>query len=192
DFALAAGSFAVQISYQDHPDAQTAAQRKEMLKKAYPETSVFSAGEYISYMIGDVAGQLQGVKNLILGIILCINVLVALLMVKSFITKEKSEIAVLKAIGFQDSSLVAWQSLRIGIVLVFSILLGTAISTPLSKLTVEPIFRMMGAYRIEFEVVAMEVYVIYPLAVLFATILAAAIGATQVRKIAASETSNIE
>ncbi len=192
DFALAAGSFAVQISYQDHPDAQTAAQRKEMLKKAYPETSVFSAGEYISYMIGDVAGQLQGVKNLILGIILCINVLVALLMVKSFITKEKSEIAVLKAIGFQDSSLVSWQSLRIGIVLVFSILLGTAISTPLSKLTVEPIFRMMGAYRIEFEVVAMEVYVIYPLAVLFATILAAAIGATQVRKIAASETSNIE
>lgn len=192
DFNLAAGSFAIQILYKDNPDKETVRERKEMLKEAYAETDVFSAGEYISYMIGDVAGQLEGVKSLILGIILCINVLVALLMVKSFITKEKGEIAMLKAIGFRNSSLVAWQSLRIGIVLFASILIATVISTPLSKLTVEPIFRMMGAYSIRFEVVAAEVYVIYPLAVFVTTVAAAAAGATQVRKILASEVSNIE
>lgn len=192
DFNLAVGSFAVQIRYQDNPDKETIQERKELLKQEYRDTHVFSAGEYISSMIGDVAGQLEGVKSLILGIILCINILVALLMVKSFITKEKGEIATLKAIGFPDSSLVAWQSLRIGIVLCVSILLGILVSVPLSKLTVEPIFRMMGAYRIEFEIVPLEVYVIYPLAVLFATVLAAILGATQLRKISAAETSNIE
>lgn len=192
DFDLAVGSFAIQIRYKDHPDQEAIKERKELLKQEYYDTEVYSAGEYISYMIGDVAEQLEGVKRLILGIILCINVLVALLMVKSFITKEKGEIATLKAIGFPNASLVAWQSLRIGIVLCVSILLGTLVSAPLSKLTVEPIFRMMGAYRIEFEIVPLEVYVVYPLTVLFATVLAAALGATQLRRISAAETSNIE
>lgn len=192
DFDLAAGSFAIQILYKDNPDKETIQERKDLLKQEYRDTDVFSAGEYISYMIGDVVGQLEGVKSLILGIILCINILVALLMIKSFITKEKGEIAMLKAVGFSNTSLVTWQSLRIGIVLSVSILLGILVCSPLSKLTVQPIFRMMGAYSIEFEIVPLEVYVLYPLTVLFATVLAAVLGATQLRKISAAETSNIE
>lgn len=192
NYDLAYGIFGIQISYRDDPDKKTFEERKELLKNIYADEKIFTAGEYINYMIGDVAGQLNNVKRLILGIIICINMLVAVLMVKSFITKEKGEIAILKAIGFKDSSLVAWQSLRIGIVLLLSILIGTAISTPLSKLTIEPIFRIMGAYSITFDVVPLEVYVIYPLAVLFATVFAAALGALQLRKISASETSNIE
>lgn len=192
DFDLAAGSFAIQILCKDNPDKETIQERKDLLKQEYRDTDVFSAGEYISYMIGDVAGQLEGVKSLILGIILCINILVALLMIKSFITKEKGEIAMLKAIGFSNTSLVTWQSLRIGIVLSVSILFGILVCSPLSKLTVQPIFRMMGAYSIEFEIVPFEVYILYPLTVLFATVFAAALGATQLRKISAAETSNIE
>ena len=192
DYDLAAGSFGIQIKYRDNPDGKVFQERKDLMKRYYPETDVYSSGEYISYMIGNVVGQLEEVKRLILGIVICINILVAVLMVKSFITKEKGEIAMLKAIGFKDVSLVIWQSMRIGIVLLISIIIGTVISTPVSKLTVEPIFRMMGAYSIQFEVVPVEVYVIYPLAVLFATVLAAAAGASHLKKITASETSNIE
>ena len=159
----------------------------------FAETDVYEVGEYISHMIGDVAGQLEGVKSLILGIILCINILVAVLMVKSFITKEKGEIAMLKALGFGNSLLIAWQSMRIGMALLISVVIGTLISTPLSKLTIEPIFHMMGAYSIEFDVVPLEVYVVYPLAVLAATVLAAVAGAVlPLRKISAADTSNIE
>ena len=143
-------------------------------------------------MIGDVAGQLEGVEKLILSIILCINILVVLLMVKSFIIKEKGEIAVLKAIGFKNSSLVAWQTIRIGIVLLISIVLGTCLSTPLSKLTVEPVFQIMGAYSIHFDIMPLEVYVLYPLIVLIVTELAAFISAQNLRKVSAAEASNIE
>lgn len=192
DYNLAAGSFGIQIRYLDNPDNKTFEERKQLLKRIYSDTKVYEAGEYISYMIGDVAGQLEGVKRLILGIILCINILVAVLMVRSFLTREKGEIAMLKAIGFQNTSLVAWQTMRIGIVLFFSIVIGTVISTPLSKLTVEPIFRMMGAYSIEFEVVPLEVYIMYPFVVLVATVFAAVAGALPVCRISAAETSNIE
>lgn len=192
DYNLAAGSFGIQIAYRDDPDHKTLEERKELLKEAFPDNDVYTAGEYISYMIGDVAEQIEGVKRLILGIILCVNILVAVLMVKSFLTKEKGEIAMLKAMGFHNPSLVSGQSLRIGIVLAASIVIGIAVSTPLSKLTIGPIFRMMGAYSIQFEIKPLEVYVIYPMILLAATVLAAAAGALQLRKISASETSNVE
>lgn len=192
DYNFAAGSFGIQISYKDSPDKSAIKERKQLLKKKFSDTDVYSAGEYISFMIGDVAGQLENVKSLILTIIICINILVSVLMIKSFITKEKGEIAMLKAIGFSNSSLVAWQSMRIGLVLLISIIIGTTVSAPLSKLTIEPVFRMMGAYSIQFDIVPIEVYVLYPLAVLISTVLASAIGSLQLRKISAAETSDIE
>lgn len=143
-------------------------------------------------MIGDVAGRLDSMKVLILGIILGINALVAVLMVKSFISREKSEIALLKAMGFKDSSLVLWQTMRIGIVLTVSVLVGALISAPLSTLIVMPIFQMMGAYSIAFEIRPVEVYVVFPAVMLAATALAAFISARGLRKIASADISNNE
>ncbi|MGN0484808.1 MAG: FtsX-like permease family protein [Lachnospiraceae bacterium] len=192
DYQYATGCFGLQIRYKDHPDQKTLEEREELLKKCYPKSDVYTAGEYINKMIGDVAGQLQSVKKLIFGIVLCINVLVAVLMVRSFLTKEKREIAVLKAIGFQDRCLIRWQSMRIGIVLVISILLGELISTPLTKLLVEPVFRTMGAYSIEFEILPFEVYVKYPLVILIVTVLASITAAMKLKKISASDRANME
>ena len=143
-------------------------------------------------MIGDSAGQLEGTKNLILIVVICINVLVAFLMARSFITREKGEIAMLKATGFHTPALILWQSLRIGIILLISILIGTVLSIPLLKIIIEPIFSLMGAYSIKFDIRPLEVYVTYPVMVLSATILATAASALHIRKISASETSNIE
>lgn len=173
DYGFAAGCFGVQIKYTDHPDSDELARRKEILKKNLSDEKVYSTGEYINEMIGDIAGQLEDVKMLIIMIVLCINVLVTVLMVKSFITKEKGEIGMLKAIGFRDTSLVAWQTIRIGIVLVIAIVLGTLFSSPVSKFTSGQVFKIMGAQSIEFTIRPMEVYIIYPLLVFGVTVIAA-------------------
>ncbi|MBD5082237.1 MAG: ABC transporter permease [Ruminococcaceae bacterium] len=192
DYRYAMGGFGLQIKYKDNPDSDTLAERKSMLQNLYKDAKIFTPGEYISFMIGDVAEQLDSMKVLILSIILCINILVAVLMVKSFITKEKSEIALLKAIGFKNNSLVLWQTVRIGIVLLISVLFGALLSSPLSSLIITPIFQMMGAYSIEYEIKALEVYVLFPLIVLAATALAAFISAQGVRGISSSQISNNE
>lgn len=192
DYSYAAGSFGIQILFTDSPDKKTLNERKKLLQNIYPDTDIYTCGEYINYMIGDAGGQIEGVKKLIIGIILCINTLVAVLMVKSFLTKEKGEIALLKAMGFKNPSIIIWQSLRIGIVMLLAIILGIFLSSPLSKLLIEPIFRMMGAYSIKFTVVPLEVYVIYPLILLATTTLAALAAACGARKIPARETANIE
>lgn len=192
DYNYAAGSFGIQVNYKDNPDSKMLSERKELLEKLYPDAKIYTSGEYIGYMIGNVAEQLDSMKVLILGIILAINALVAILMVKSFITKEKSEIALLKAIGFKNGALTLWQTMRIGIVLIVSVLIGAAISTPLSNLIITPIFRMMGAYSIKYEIRAIEVYVVYPLIMLAVTALAAFISAQGLRKISSSQISNNE
>lgn len=192
DYSFTTGCFGIQIKFDDNPSAKVLKERKALLAEEYPDTEVFTAGEYIDSMIGSVAGMLEDVKTLILAVILCINILVAVLMVKSFITKEKSEIAILKAVGFRNSSLTLWQTMRIGMILLIAIIIGTLISEPMSHLLIEPVFRMMGAYSIEFDIKPIEVYLIYPLIVLSVTSLAAFVSSLGLRKIQASEVSNIE
>lgn len=193
DYSHIAGNFGMQLRYMDSPGKSELSRRKELLKEFSSKGKVCETGEYINLMIGEgISNQIESIKWMILLVILCINILVTVLMVKSFITKEKGEIAMLKVLGFRNSALVAWQTLRIGIVLFLSIVVGTLLSTPLSKATVEPVFQSMGAQSIKFEIRPLEVYVIYPLIVLIVTVLAGMIAALQVRKIPASETSNIE
>ncbi len=193
DYSYAGGSFGIQLKYSDQPGKKELENRKELLKKLFPDAKIFTPGEYIGHMIGGgVITKVQDIKYLILIVILCINCLVTVLMVKSFITKEKGEIAILKTVGFQNKSLIIWQALRIGIILFLSTILATLLSTPLSHLSIGPIFQTMGAQNITFEIVPLEVYVLYPAIVLFVTVLAGTLTATQIRKISTSETSKAE
>lgn len=193
DYDYLSGYFGIQIRYTDSPDSKTLSERKNLLKELYPDGEIYTVGEYINYMIGDdVTNTLQDVEIMIWIVVLCINILVTVLMVKSFITKEKGEIAMLKAIGFQNKSLIAWQTLRIGIVLLLSILIASLLSTPLTKLTIEPVFKIMGAQNIEFVIKPLEVCVLYPLIVFGVTTLSGFLATLQLRNISASETSNME
>lgn len=192
DYNYAAGSFGIQVNYKDNPDKSALAERKKLIEELYPDATVYTPGEYIGYMIGNVAEQLDSMKMLILGIILGINALVAVLMVKSFITKEKSEIALLKAIGFTNAPLTSIQTMRIGIVLLISVITGVLASIPLTPAIITPIFRMMGAFSIEYDIKALEVYVIFPLIMLGVTAFAAFISAQGLRKISSSQISNNE
>lgn len=192
DYAYAAGCFGAQVGYRDHPGEEQLAGRKTLIENLYPDAVVYTPGEYINVMIGDVAGQLGSMKTLILAIVLSINTLVAVLMVKSFIAREKRELALLKAIGFTNHLIVSIQVLRIGIVLFVSVFVGALISSPVSALTITPIFHMMGAYSIEFEIRAVEVYAVFPLIMLAATAFGAFVSAQGLRKISSSEISGIE
>lgn len=121
-----------------------------------------------------------------------INMLVTILVSKTFLTKEKGEIGMLKAIGFDNRFLIRWQVLRIGIILVLAVIVGALLSEPLAQISVGKVFEMMGATHIDFVVKPLEVYVIYPLLLLVATLTGTFISMQQIRGISAQETNNIE
>lgn len=192
DFSKAMGAFAYQIKYTDNPSSKTVAERVQLVKDLFPEWTVRNGGEYVDNMIGGTAGSLSGVKTIIVAIVMVINMLVVVLMEKSFLIKERKETALLKALGFKNNSIILWQVLRIFFVMLVSIIAALLLFNPFQHITVVPVFKMMGAYSINFDVNILEIYVIYPLLILAAAVLSVFIIAQQIRKVPSSEINNME
>lgn len=164
----------------------------DKLKIEYPDYTFKNPQEYVSKYIGSSLEQLDSIKNLIVLIVLCINTLISILMMKIFITKEKGEIAMLKSVGFRNSSIRAWQSARISIVLVVAIVLGAILSKFLGPVTVGQVFAMIGVHNIVFKVEALEVYLVYPIILLIVTTIVAYLSAGAVKKVDLKEINNME
>lgn len=192
DFLQVMGFYPFQICFTDNPDSSEIKERTEIIKEIYDTDAVYSAGEYVERLTG-VAGTLNQVKSLVLLVVLVIILLVTVLMERSFIAREQGEIAILKAMGFRSSTIIAWHSIRFGIVSVIATILSILLSKPLSEWTIGPIFRMQGAeFGVKYEILPLEVYVIYPCIVLVITMAGVWLTALYTKKISASEASGIE
>lgn len=192
DFRQVMGFFPFQIRFTDDPDSSEIKDRMEVIKEIYDTDTVYSAGEYVERLVG-VAGTLNRVKFLVLLVVLIIILFVTVLMERSFIAKEQGEIAILKAMGFRSGTIIAWHSIRFGIVSVIATMLSLLLIRPLTELSVGPVFRMMGAeFGVKYEILPLEVYVIYPCIVLAVTMAGACLTALYTKKIKASETSGME
>ncbi|MCH5296570.1 MAG: FtsX-like permease family protein [Ruminococcus sp.] len=181
----------MQIKFNDNPSDSQIAERIEKIKELYPSHDVRTSGEYVDHLIG-VAEYLGDTKLLVVLIVLLINILVAVLMEKSFLTKERGEIAMLKAIGFKNRSIILWQILRIAIIMVIATLIAIALSNPIGQLSSGAVFKMMGAKYIIFDVNVLESYIIYPLIILATVVFGVFLTALPIRKINSNEINNVE
>lgn len=182
----------LQIRFNDDPSAGEIEKRIEAIKEMYPDDKVMNAGDYVDYCVGGVGGMMDGVTGLLLPVIILIDILVAVLMEKSFLTKERGEIAMLKAIGFKNRSIILWQILRIAIVMIAAILLSVALADPIGKLTTGGIFQMMGAKNIIFDMDVLKTFVIYPAVILAATVFSVFLTALLIRKVNSNEINSVE
>lgn len=181
-----------QISYKDKVGLEEQESRKDKIQSLFPNLKVYTTEEIVPVFIGDFFGRSEDVKQVILLVILSINILVIILSMTTFIVKEKDDIAIMKSIGFDNKAIISWQTLRIGIILVISIILGVTVSTPIAKLTIGKAFNLLGLSQVEFRINPIEVYLIYPSIVFIVTILVGFITALQVKNISSKETNSIE
>ena len=192
DYTGVSGGFGAQVILEGAQDGETVSAAIEQAKKTFPEAEVQTTKEFISHMIGDVSGRIQPLKLLTLAIVLAINVLVAVLMQKMFLIRERGEIGMMKSIGFSNRALVGWQAKRVMLVLFLGIALGTLTGTPFSEVTSGKVFQMMGAEKIEFVVNPLEIYVLYPAVLFAATTLACIISMRRIKKVSVQEMNHIE
>lgn len=189
DFKYLSGILPFQGNFKEGSDTQALV---EKLKEKYPKYTFKNSQEYVSRYIGGSLDQLDTMKNLIVLVVMCINALITILMMKTFITKEKGEIAMLKSIGFRNSSIRFWQSGRISIVLITAIILGSLLSKLLGPVTAGQVFAMLGVHNVVFKVKALEVYLIYPFILLAVTTTIAYLSAAAVKKVDLKEINNME
>lgn len=192
DFAQATGVFAFQIDFDDNPDEETIYKRIERIKEIYDVETVYTAGEYVENIVGGV-GMLDSVKMLTLSVVMIIIALVTILMQRSFIAKERNEVAILKVIGFKTGAIIKWYTLRFGIVGIIATFIALILNMPLTELLLTPIFKMMGAvYGVEYEINHIDVFVIYPLIVLAISVICAFLTSIYTKTIKTLQALDIE
>ncbi len=186
------GVFFFQIDFDDNPDKAEIENRIEKIKDIFNTNQVFNCADFVKDCTG-AADTIKSVKDLVLLITLIIVILVAVLMERSFISAEKSEIALMKAMGFSNKSIIWHHTLRFGMVALIASIIAAALCMPLTKLTMDPIMGMMGAVSgVGYEIVPFEIFVIYPVIVIAVTVIAAFFTSFCTNKIKSSDASNIE
>ena len=186
------GAYSFQIDFDDHPDEAEIERRIVKMKDIFVTDSVFTAGEFVNDSTG-AADTIAAVKDMVLIITLIIMILIAVLMERSFISREKTEIALMKAVGFNNGSVYAQHSIRFATVALISSVLAAVLCLPLTKLTIDPIMGMMGAVNgVGYEIRPLEIFGLYPLTSIAVTIFAAFLTSLYTKTVRSSDTANIE
>lgn len=187
DYGALAASFGTQLILKDSPDRKETENMRDQIQKALPGAKIETTKEFIDAMIGGITGQIKPLKSLILIVVILINVLVIVLMQKIFLIREQEEMATLKSIGFSNASIIRWQTKRIAMVLFVGVIFGVLTGTAFSQITSGQVFKFMGCSKIQFQINIWEVYVLYPVVIYIATVLACILTMQKVRKISVAQ-----
>ena len=180
-----------QINFDDHPSNSVLKERKQKLTEYLGGKEVQLPWEFQADCIG-VVPTMETVQKLLLAITLVVVILVVVLMERSFISDEKNEIAILKAVGFKDRRIILYHMIRFGIASLIAVIFAGMVSIPLTYLTIGPIFQSMGMSNMTFTINPLSIFVMYPLIVLSATLLVAFITSLITKTIKSSDTASIE
>ncbi len=181
-----------QVDFEDELTEDELNERIEKLKVIFDTDKVMNTADFASATTG-VYDTMVVVKNMVLIIVLAIVVLIAVLMERSFISAEKAEIALMKAIGFSNKSIIWHHTLRFGMVAAIASLIAAALCLPATKLAIDPVFAMMGAVSgVSYEIEPVEVFLVYPAILVAVAIIAAFFTSIHTNTIKSSDASNIE
>ncbi len=193
NYIAASGSPGTQIKFTDDPDDKEVLRRIEKIKELYPKfPSVKTAGETVSDTTG-VGDAIDAVKKMSAVLTVILAALITVLMERSFIAKEQAEIALMKAIGMRNAKIYGQHTLRFFISTAAAVFLAELLGMLLTKLCFDPIFGTMGLEMgVEYVQNPVEIYVIFPVITLAATVVSAFLTSLYTKKIKSSDTASIE
>ncbi|WP_194434097.1 ABC transporter permease [Paenibacillus segetis] len=174
---------AYQMNGTIHAPDQDKPQILKDMKEQFRNLDIKSALDIQSDMTGGFIDQLKMVIAIIIAVVSLITFFITSLFVRLLITKEVQGIAIMKSLGFTNGMIRLWQTLRIMILLVASIILGVFVANVLGERLVGILFRMFGLTKLSFNIVPLQVYVWCPLIILMVVLLAVYTSCRQIKKI---------
>ena len=182
----------VQIHFDGSPDKEQINQNIEKLKSLLETDKVYSTTDYINNFTG-MSDTLNAAKKMMMIITVIVTALIVILMERSFISKEKSEIALMKAVGIPNNSIVAQHTLRFVIVSVIACIVSSAVLMPVSDVMMNWVGNMIGdisGLKCDFD--PLEIFVICPVILIGVTVIGSFLTALYTKTIKASDTASIE
>ena len=188
----ASNIWGVQIHFDGNPDKAQINQNIEKLKDLLDTDKVYSTSDFIKNFTG-ISDTLNAIKQMMMVITVIVTALIVILMERSFISKEKSEIALMKAVGVGNGSIILQHSLRFVIVSVIACIVSSAVLMPISDVMMNWICKMIGdisGLKCDFD--PLEIFVICPAILIGVTVTGSFLTALYTKTIKASDTASIE
>ena len=186
------GTTGVQIRFDGDPDQATIDRNIAKLRDLLDTDKVSNSSDLIKDTTG-MSDTLNTIKLLMLILTVIVTALIVVLMERSFISKEKSEIALMKAVGVGNSSIIGQHALRFGIVAVIACGLASAAVMPLSNTLMDWICKNIGDVAgIHCAVNPVEVFAVCPAILIGVAVIGSMLTALYTGSIKASDTASIE
>ena len=138
----------------------------EEIQNLYGKESVKTTQEYLDYYMSDINGILTLLEYVLSTIIILVMILITSLYSSVLLEEEIPSIAMLKSLGFENNGVKAWQLLRMGILLVISIVAGNLLVGTAGQLLITQLFGFLGLTGFTFIIEPITTYVIVPLLVI--------------------------
>ena len=141
----------------------------------------------------EMSGTLNLIKKMMMLMTVIVTSLIVILMERSFISKEKSEIALMKAVGVPNSSIIGQHTLRFAFVAVIASVIASGVGLPISKLLLTFIFSMIGSVAsTEIAFHSFEIFAVCPAILIGVAVIGTFLTALYTKTIRASDTASIE
>lgn len=182
----------VQIHFDGSPDREQINRNIEKLKDLLDTDKVYSSSDFINNFT-EMSDTLNAIKQMMMVLTVIVTALIVILMERSFIAKEKSEIALMKAVGIGNGSIILQHTLRFVIVSVIACIVSSAVLMPISKVMMNWVGNMVGdisGLKCDFD--PLEIFVICPAILIGVTVIGSFLTALYTKTFKASDTASIE
>lgn len=187
------GTFGGQILFTDDPSDKEIEKRMEKIKELFPDLTDIKTGATQAQDITSVGPVFDTIKFFFLFLSAAIVIMVAVLMERSMVIKETSEVATMKAIGFKDNKIIKLHTKRFIITAVISAVISGLLAKPMTMLIGGPIFGFMGVSQgITYSMNTLRVAIGYPVAIMALMAVSVWLTAAYTKRITAQQTSSIE
>ncbi|ALC85457.1 ABC transporter permease [Bacillus sp. FJAT-22090] len=143
--------------------------------------------EFVSQTLGSTISSVKMASYAAIAVALIITVLVTLLFMKMLIAKDRYSIAVMKALSFTNSDIKTQYVSRSVFVLIVGIILGTLLANTLGEVLAGALIASFGASTFNFTVNPLTAYLLSPLMMIVAVLIATVLGTSGAGQIKISD-----
>lgn len=182
----------IQIRFDGDPSKEQIEANVEKLREVLDTDKVMTNTDVVRSVTG-MYDTLLASKRLMMILTVIVTALIVILIERSFISKEKSEIALMKAMGISNGRIIGQHTLRFVIVAVIACIISSAVILPLSSMLLNMIFSLIGDVSgVPAAFDAADIFLVCPMTLIGAAVIFSFLTALYTRKIKASDTASIE
>jgi len=164
----------------------------ERAKEVFPQYNIGNPEERLRTILGGTIDIMNGLAVSLFFVLLTIICLVAFLISHTLLAKDKPAIVLLKSIGFPETVLKVWQTLRMLLVAAIGIVFGVLISFPVTLLTTKMAFGIFGADRVPPQCDVLWAFIICPVSTVTGVLLISALVSLGIGRISTRKSENQE